>query len=280
MTEHDRAKAASRVAEDYYDSGDADQFYFNVWGGEDIHIGLYESEQDDIAAASRKTVEQLASLLDGTAQGARVIDFGAGYGGAARHLARRFGAFVTALNLSEVQNQRNRELCRQWQLADQVEVLHASFENVPKPDQSYDVVWSQDAILHSGDRQRVLSEARWVLRPGGTLIFTDPMQSDECPSDALSAVYQRIHLESLGSFGFYRKAAAQAGFREVACLDLSQHLPRHYARVHAELSRRYDELVKLASRDYVDRMLEGLLAWVDAGRRGHLAWGILKFAAA
>ena len=66
----------------------------------------------------------------------------------------------------------------------------------------------------------------------------------------------------------------------MACLDLSQHLPRHYARVHAELSRRYDELVKLASRDYVDRMLEGLLAWVDAGRRGHLAWGILKFAAA
>ena len=29
------------TAADYYNSRDADQFYALVWGGEDIHIGLY-----------------------------------------------------------------------------------------------------------------------------------------------------------------------------------------------------------------------------------------------
>ena len=33
--------AAHDVAAHYYDSSDADQFYELVWGGEDIHIGLY-----------------------------------------------------------------------------------------------------------------------------------------------------------------------------------------------------------------------------------------------
>src|SRR5690606_36140771 len=35
-----------QTARDYYNSDDADNFYFHVWGGEDIHIGLYESENE------------------------------------------------------------------------------------------------------------------------------------------------------------------------------------------------------------------------------------------
>ena len=51
------------VAEDYYDSDDADRFYFNIWGGEDIHIGLYESSDEAIATASRRTVETMTKMM-------------------------------------------------------------------------------------------------------------------------------------------------------------------------------------------------------------------------
>ena len=30
------------ITEIYYDSAAADNFYFNIWGGEDIHIGIYD----------------------------------------------------------------------------------------------------------------------------------------------------------------------------------------------------------------------------------------------
>ena len=33
---------AASTAANYYDSDDADRFYAGIWGGEDIHIGLYE----------------------------------------------------------------------------------------------------------------------------------------------------------------------------------------------------------------------------------------------
>ena len=52
---------ATRVARDYYNSTDADNFYFHIWGGEDIHVGLYESDDEPIAEASRRTVERMAS---------------------------------------------------------------------------------------------------------------------------------------------------------------------------------------------------------------------------
>ena len=32
---------AATTAASYYDSTDADHFYADIWGGEDIHIGLY-----------------------------------------------------------------------------------------------------------------------------------------------------------------------------------------------------------------------------------------------
>jgi sarcosine/dimethylglycine N-methyltransferase len=273
-----QAQSVVEVAEKYYDSNDADQFYFNIWGGEDIHIGLYDGEKDPIVAASKKTVERIASMIQGLGQNAQVLDIGAGYGGAGRYLARTHGCHVACLNLSETQNARNRKLSNEQGLGELIEVVHANFEEIPKPDQSYDVVWSQDAILHSGNRKKVLQEVARVLRPGGQFIFTDPMQADDVPDQTLLApVLERIHLDSLGSFRFYREAARELGLEEVECVNLTEQLVRHYGRVREELTSRYDEMIKLSSAAYVDRMIQGLGHWVDAGKKGYLAWGILHF---
>ena len=48
----DSYSALEKPAQEYYNSDDADNFYYRVWGGEDIHIGIYESAGEDIAAAS------------------------------------------------------------------------------------------------------------------------------------------------------------------------------------------------------------------------------------
>jgi sarcosine/dimethylglycine N-methyltransferase len=268
--------AVTDVAERYYDSRDADNFYLNIWGGEDIHIGLYETT-DDIAEASRRTVERMAALLPALTADTRIIDLGAGYGGAARYLAGRYGCEVVCLNLSEVQNETNRRLSAARDLTDRIRVEHGSFEDVPEPDASFDVVWSQDAFLHSGRRSVVLAEALRLLRPDGTLIFTDPMQADDCPPCVLQPVFDRIHLQSLGSFAFYRDTAEGLGFDTMKMENLTANLRAHYAHVRAALKAGYDEMVARSSPDYVDRMIVGLDNWVDAADRGYLAWGILAF---
>ena len=274
------ATAYSEVVEtarQYYNSDDADNFYYHVWGGEDIHIGLYEHPGEAIADASRRTVARMAGMLAGLNADSRVIDLGAGYGGSARYLARSAGCHVTALNLSETENARNRTMAAEQGLAERIEVVDASFEQIPSADAVFDVAWSQDAILHSGHRSQVIREVARVLKPGGQFIFTDPMQADDCPEGVLQPVLDRIHLDSLGSFAFYREAAAAAGLEEVEVVDLTPQLPRHYSRVREELMRQREALAGKVSDDYVERMLKGLGHWIEAGEEGFLAWGILLF---
>lgn len=261
------------IAEDYYDSDDADRFYLNIWGGEDIHIGIYD-ETDDIAQASDRTVMRMASMIEGLGPQTRVLDLGAGYGGSARKLASRFGAQVRCLNISETQNDTNRHKNDQQGLADRVSVVHGSYEDVPEPDESFDVVWSQDAILHTDNREQVLREAYRVLRPGGLMVFTDPMQADDVPEGVLQPVYDRLSLTSLGSLGFYREAAARVGFEVLAQEVITEHLRTHYDRVRQELEARMPTLDGAISADYVSRMMAGLKRWVDAADAGHLTFAI------
>ncbi|MFW5662018.1 MAG: SAM-dependent methyltransferase [Oceanicaulis sp.] len=271
-------RAAAKTAEDYYDSADADAFYAAVWGGEDIHVGLYEREDEDIAAASARTVRHMADRLETLKPGAAVLDLGAGYGGAARHLAREHGAHVTCLNLSDKENARNRELTAAQGLAERVDIVHGAFEEIPFPDGRFDILWSQDAILHSGDRGRVLDEAARVLKPGGEFIFTDPMQADDADDmDKLKPIYARIHLPNLASIAWYEAELNRRGLETVRIERLTGQLRTHYARVREELERRRNALNGRISRQYAERMLDGLGHWVDGAEAGQLAWGVMHF---
>ncbi|MEJ2124820.1 MAG: methyltransferase domain-containing protein [Alphaproteobacteria bacterium] len=266
-----------QTARDYYNSEDADNFYFHIWGGEDIHIGLYNNDSEEIATASRRTVEVIADRLSGIDSNSHILDIGAGYGGAARYLARRFGCKVTALNLSEAENERNRQKNEEAGLSSLINVVDGSFEAIPAGDASFDAVWSQDAILHSGHRDTVVAEVARVLKPGGSFIFTDIMQADDADPAALQPVYDRIHLSSLGSLSFYRAEAAKNGMTEVGFEPMTHQLIRHYTRVGEELERQRGSLEGHVSDGYIERMLLGLRAWVQAGKQNQLQWGIAHF---
>ena len=273
---HPETTAAQR-AQVYYDSPDADTFYYHVWGGEDIHIGLYSSPKISIREASRRTIERMAAQLTKIPSGARLLDIGSGYGGSARYLARHHGLHVTCLNLSTVQNVRNRKANQECGMETSIEVVDGNFENPPFANAFFDVVWSQDAILHSANRLKVFAEVNRILKPGGHFIFTDPMQTESADPKQLRPVLDRIHLESLGSITFYRDAAARMGWSEIDMVDLSPNLPVHYARIKEELERREEELAALCSGAYREKMKTGLQHWINAGRQGALRWGLLHF---
>ncbi|MBD3223392.1 MAG: methyltransferase domain-containing protein [Caldithrix sp.] len=266
------------TAQEYYNSSDADAFYHTVWGGEDIHIGYYQSEDDSIYEASRRTVKKMAELIPELNEQTKILDIGAGYGGAARYLAETYGCKVVALNLSEVENERDREKNREQGLDRLIDVIDASFEDVPYPEEHFDVVWSQDSILHSARREQVLKEVARVLKRGGQFVLTDPMMADDCPDGVLQPILDRIHLESLASPGFYRKKADELNLKEEQFVDLTNQLVNHYGRVLKETEKNETELKDMISDDYINNMKKGLNHWVNGGRNGYLTWGIFRFA--
>ena len=277
MTESENNNVVGKARE-YYNSGDADRFYFQIWGGEDIHIGLYEGPEHSIAAAGEVTVARMIGKLPPEInESARVLDIGAGYGGSARQFVKARGGKLTCLNLSEVQNERNRRKNEERGLAEAIEVVDGNFEDLPFEADAFDVVWCQDSILHSGNREKVFQEVDRVLKPGGHFIFTDIMQKAGVDPNELRDVYNRIHLDSLGSIEEFREYGEKLGWQFVEFEDHSHQLPEHYQRVHDELTQRRERLKGQISEDYVDRMLNGLRHWVAAGRAGNLRWGIVHF---
>ena len=271
-----KPSAAVETAKNYYDSADADTFYALIWGGEDIHIGLYQGANDDIAAASQRTIAHMAKQLSVKPE-AHILDLDSGFGGASRFLASNHGAHVTALNLSSVENERHRQLNERTGLSDSITIIDGNFEDIPCPDEHFDIVWSQDAILHSDTRETVLREVDRVLKKKGQLIFTDPMQSDTCPEGVLQPILDRIHLTSLGSPRFYRTSTSELGWTERSFEELTDQLVNHYQRVLDETIRLEVVLHKSVDPDYVERMKKGLRHWVDGGQAGHLSWGIFHF---
>ena len=268
---------ATRAAREYYNSEDADNFYYEVWGGEDIHVGIYTSEDEPIRDASRRTVDHLADRLGTLTKDDVVLDVGAGYGGAARRLVERFGCKVICLNLSEAENERNRQMNKEAGVDDCIEVIDGSFEDIPLEDNSVDAVWSQDAILHSGNRTRVLQEVDRVLKAGGLFVFTDPMRSDDCATDVLEPILARIHLPDLGSPGFYQEKAKKLGWKDHGFEDMTDQLANHYSRVLDVTKSEADNLTGRISSEYLERMQAGLTHWIEGGRNRNLAWGVFLF---
>ena len=274
----DKSQEVVDTTKNYYDSDDADNFYYNVWGGEDIHVGLYNEIGESIYEASQRSVEKMTELMKGRVQDkSKVVDVGAGYGGTARYFVDKFGCYVDCLNLSEKENDLNKEKNEELGYEKYVDVFGGNFEALPFSDNSYDHAIAQDALLHSGNKKKVFEEVDRVLKSGGDFIFTDPMQADDCPEGVLKPVLERIHLDSMGSVAKYRQMAKELGWEEVQVVEMPEQLVNHYSSVRKLLSEKYDDLKGTISTAYMDRMIEGLGHWVEKGHNGYLNWGYIHF---
>lgn len=267
-----RAEVAARR---YYGTSDVDAFYASVWGGQDIHTGIYAHSHESVAVASRRTVEVAALKVAGRlGPECTVLDLGSGYGGPARYLAGRFGCRVVALNISESQNERHRQVNAEQGLGGLIDVVTGSFQDIPYPAGSFDVVWSQEAFCHSGDRVQLLGEAVRVLKTRGEMVFTDLMAADTAPPDALSAAVARLEVDAFATPAFYRHAIAELGLTRIDFDDRSDQTLTHYLRLTEETGQRAGELGHVISPAYLQGLLENLPLWVEACRKGLMSWGV------
>ncbi|KAL8937027.1 MAG: hypothetical protein Q9216_004633 [Gyalolechia sp. 2 TL-2023] len=283
-------------ARTHYDTPTTDTFYHLVWGGEDIHTGIYTSPTTTIADASRATIAKMAEILTASRTAptpqTRILDLGAGYGGSARWLASKYGCHVTCLNLSSLQNNRNVLLNREAGLDSLISVVEGNFEHLPPEvvdNGPYDVIWSQDSFLHASDREKIVHEIARVLVPAadgkkGRVIFTDLMASEEGGFEKraglMAMMMDRLHLQSWGTVRAYRRMFEGEGFQDLGYWDGVENFGTHYQRVGEELERKREAgEFKEADLDesVVQKQASGMENWVWAAKEGCVDWGIFCF---
>jgi len=97
--------------------------------------------------------------------GLRVLEIGVGMGADYEQWLKA-EANATGVDLSTNSLARARARCEQSGLKPDLQLADA--ENLPFPDETFDVVYSYGVMHHSPDTEKCLREAGRVLKPGGT----------------------------------------------------------------------------------------------------------------
>ena len=109
----------------------------------------------------------------GLKPGMKVLDLGCGVGGPQRALARKFGASIVGLNISEYQIGKCSAYNSKAGLDHLCSVLHGDFLNIPAEGESFDAAYRIEAMPHAPDKAAVYAEIFRVLRPGAVFVGYD-----------------------------------------------------------------------------------------------------------
>jgi arsenite methyltransferase len=146
-----------------------------------------------------------------------VLDLGSGGGIDVILSAKRVGPTGKAygLDMTEEMLALARENQRKAGI-ENVEFLKGAIENIPLPDNTVDVIISNCVINLSGDKDRVLSEAFRVLKPGGRLAVSDVVVRGQVPADIRKSMELWVGcIAGALEENEYRAKLARAGFASI-----------------------------------------------------------------
>jgi SAM-dependent methyltransferase len=159
--------------------------------------------------------------LAGLREGETVLDLGPGAGLDCFLAANRVGeqGKVIGVDMTPEMLEKARENARQSNYTN-VEFRLGEIENLPVADSSVDVVISNCVINLSPDKKRVFAEAFRALKPGGRLMVSDIVLTEELPDflkDSIEAYIGCIAGAVL--IEDYKAAVTEAGFKDIRIVD-------------------------------------------------------------
>ncbi|MDP3262847.1 MAG: methyltransferase domain-containing protein [Tabrizicola sp.] len=204
-------------------------------------------------------------------RGAAVLEIGSGAGGTAMALIEGQGAgYVTGIDVEDGVLTHARQRIEARGLTDRIGLVKVVPGPLPFPPDTFDVVFSKEAILHIADKQALMAEVFRVLRPGGRFLASDWLLGSRPPSAAMEAYIAAEGLDfEMATADDYRAAMEAAGFDHVVTRSRTEWYRREardeLARLKGPLGRKAEDRV---GKQFVDRNIaiwERMIPVLDAG---------------
>jgi len=167
---------------------------------------------DEFHGGQRPATIRLAESV-GFTGAERVLDVGSGLGGPSRFLAWHYGCRVSGIDLTAEFVRVAEMLTRMTGLVGRVDYRQGTALDLPFEDRCFDVVWSQNAAMNIGDRDRLYTEMRRVLKPGGRLALQEVAAGPGGPPHFPVQWAREPSISFLFSQGVTREKLEMAGFR-------------------------------------------------------------------
>ncbi len=139
--------------------------------------------------------------IDGMAGGgpARVLDVATGTAGVALQLARRTGAQVTGIDITEEMLRRGGTAVRREGLQAQIVLVAGQAERLPFADATFDALTFTYLFRYVADPRATLVELARVVRPGGTVASLEFHVPPQPLARGAWWLYTRVGLPALGA---------------------------------------------------------------------------------
>ncbi len=179
-----------------------------------------------------------------------VLEIGCGSGGPALFMARTAGCRVTGIDINEHAIANAQGLAQEQGLEAQVRFYQADArQRLPFEDETFNSALCIDAINHLPDRWHVLQQWHRVLKPGGRILFTDPV--------IVTGLLSNEELLIRSSLGYYlfappgenERLITEAGFELIHAEDITENEVQIARRRYEARARHREALIQLEGQE-------------------------------
>ena len=194
--------------------------------------------------------EEVAEIVRGIdLSGKTVLDVGFGTGGPAIELARHGAARVVGIDVEAQLRDRASRNVDNAGVAERVELKIVEPGPWPFADESFDVVFSKDSMIHIEDKQALFREVMRVLKSGGAFVASDWLAGEDATGKAELERFREVgHLAfTMATASEMAAALTAAGFERVETRDRNA----WYAKLCADELQRVEGPLKAQLIDAV-----------------------------
>jgi cyclopropane fatty-acyl-phospholipid synthase-like methyltransferase len=215
--------------------------------------------------------DQFLRWLD-LSPGKTLLDVACGAGGPALRVAATTRCSVVGIDVHEQAIATANSLAAERGLAARAEFRSTDATGpLPFPDASFDALTCIDAINHFAGRPRVLAEWTRLLKPGGRLLFTDPITLTGPMTNAEIAVRSSAGVYLFVPHGYDERLLAECGLRLLVSEDVTANMAKIAEARHAARASRSAALREIEGELAYDTQQEFLAIAACVAREGRLS---------
>jgi len=127
-----------------------------------------------------------------------ILDIATGTGDFAIELIRLSPTKITGIDIAEKMLEIGREKIKQKGLSSKIELLEMDCENMPFPDNTYDLATSAFGVRNFENLNKGLSEMCRILKPGGRVLILEASEPSSKPLRKLYKAYMSKICPAIG----------------------------------------------------------------------------------
>ncbi|KAF3326649.1 phosphoethanolamine N-methyltransferase 1-like protein [Carex littledalei] len=223
-----------------------------------------------VSTGGIETTKEFVGKLD-LKPGQKVLDVGCGIGGGDFYMADNFDVHVVGIDLSinmvsfALERAIGRSCTVEFEVADCTKKVY--------PDNSFDVIYSRDTILHIMDKPALFKSFYNWLKPGGKLLISDYCKNEGTPSEEFAS-YIKQRGYDLHDVKTYGKMIEAAGFHDVVAEDRTNQFLEVLQRELDITAKNKDEFLQDFSEKDYDDIVNGWNAKLKRSSLGEQRWGL------